>query len=136
MKVIICGAGKVGTSIAKHLVSQQNDVTVIDQSTDLIKDINEKVDLKTVIGSASNPSILTSIKLMPDSIIFVTTLGNNVVPFVVIFTVGTYFLAIFDNSNISLFIKGSASPPQCIHSKPFNSGINFLNFSRSPFLSK
>ena len=32
MKVIICGAGKVGTSIAKHLVSQKNDVTVIDQS--------------------------------------------------------------------------------------------------------
>ena len=30
MKVIICGAGKVGTSIAKHLVSQKNDVTVID----------------------------------------------------------------------------------------------------------
>ena len=36
MKVIVCGAGKVGTSIAKHLVSQNNDVTVIDQSLDLI----------------------------------------------------------------------------------------------------
>ena len=45
MKVIICGAGKVGTSIAKHLVSQQNDVTVIDQSSDLINDIKEKSDL-------------------------------------------------------------------------------------------
>ena len=32
MKVIICGAGKVGTSIAKHLVNQKNDVTVIDRS--------------------------------------------------------------------------------------------------------
>ena len=40
MKVIICGAGKVGTSIAKHLVSQKNDVTVIDQSLELINDIN------------------------------------------------------------------------------------------------
>ena len=58
MKVIICGAGKVGTSIAKHLVSQKNDVTVIDQSPDLINDLREKVDLKTIIGSASNPSIL------------------------------------------------------------------------------
>ena len=58
MKVIICGAGKVGTSIAKHLVSQKNDVTVIDQSLDLINDIKEKVDLKTINGSASNPSIL------------------------------------------------------------------------------
>ena len=42
MKVIICGAGKVGTSIAKHLVSQKNDVTVIDQSLELINDIKEK----------------------------------------------------------------------------------------------
>ena len=52
MKVIICGAGKVGTSIAKHLVSQKNDVTVIDQSLELINDIKEKVDLKTINGSA------------------------------------------------------------------------------------
>ena len=58
MKVIICGAGKVGTSIARHLVSQNNDVTVIDQSANLINNLKEKVDLKTINGSASNPSIL------------------------------------------------------------------------------
>ena len=58
MKVITCGAGKVGTSIAKHLVSQDNDVTVVDRSNDLIREIREKVDLKTIIGSASNPSVL------------------------------------------------------------------------------
>ena len=44
MKVIVCGAGKVGTSIAKHLVSQNNDVTVIDQSLDLIK--KELINIK------------------------------------------------------------------------------------------
>ena len=32
MKIIICGAGKVGTSIAMHLVDQDNEVTVVDQS--------------------------------------------------------------------------------------------------------
>ena len=53
MKVIVCGAGKVGTSIAKHLVSQSNDVTVIDQSSELIDEIKEKVDLNTINGSAS-----------------------------------------------------------------------------------
>ena len=58
MKVIICGAGKVGTSIAKHLVAQKNDVTVIDRSDDLINKLREKVDLKTIVGSASNPSVL------------------------------------------------------------------------------
>ena len=53
MKVIICGAGKVGTSIAKHLVDQSNDVTVIDQSVDLIGNIRDKIDLKTIVGSAT-----------------------------------------------------------------------------------
>ena len=41
MKVIICGAGKVGTSIARHLVSQNNDVTAIDQSSDLINELKQ-----------------------------------------------------------------------------------------------
>ena len=58
MKVIICGAGKVGASIAKHLVDQKNDVTVIDRSDELINKLREKVDLKTIVGSASNPSVL------------------------------------------------------------------------------
>ncbi len=58
MKIIICGAGKVGTSIAKHLVEQKNDVIVIDRSDELISKLKEKVDLKTILGSASNPSIL------------------------------------------------------------------------------
>ena len=58
MKIIICGAGKVGTSIARHLVNQKNDVTVIDRSEELISKLKEKVDLKTIVGSASNPSVL------------------------------------------------------------------------------
>ena len=58
MKVIICGAGKVGASIAKHLVDQKNEVTVIDRSDELINKLREKVDLKTIVGSASNPSVL------------------------------------------------------------------------------
>ena len=58
MKIIICGAGKVGTTIAKHLVEQKNDVTVVDRSDELINKLREKVDLKTIVGSASNPSVL------------------------------------------------------------------------------
>ena len=50
MKVIICGAGKEGTSIAKHLVLQKNDVTVIDQSLELINDIKERSTLKQLMG--------------------------------------------------------------------------------------
>jgi trk system potassium uptake protein TrkA len=78
MKVIICGAGKVGTSIAKHLVSQNNDVTVIDQSLDLINEIREKVDLKTINGSASNPSILKKAGADETDMIIAVTLQDEI----------------------------------------------------------
>ena len=42
----------------KHLVDQKNDVTVVDRSDELINKLREKVDLKTIVGSASNPSVL------------------------------------------------------------------------------
>ncbi len=78
MKVIICGAGKVGTSIARHLVTQNNDVTVIDQSLDLINEINEKVDLKTINGSASNPSILKKAGAEEADMIIAVTLHDEI----------------------------------------------------------
>ncbi len=78
MKIIICGAGKVGTSIAKHLVDQGNEVTVIDQSKKLISEINEKVDLKTILGSASYPSILESAGCSDADMIIAVTLQDEI----------------------------------------------------------
>ncbi len=78
MKVIICGAGKVGTSIARHLVSQKNDVNVIDQSINLINEIREKVDLKTINGSASNPSVLKKAGADETDMIIAVTLQDEI----------------------------------------------------------
>ena len=78
MKIIICGAGKVGTSIAKHLVDQGNEVTVIDQSKKLISDIKEKVDLKTIIGSASYPSVLENAGCSDADMIIAVTLQDEI----------------------------------------------------------
>ena len=49
MKVIICGAGQVGTSIAKQLTLEDNDVTVIDQSQKLIEKINNSLDVTALV---------------------------------------------------------------------------------------
>ena len=78
MKVIICGAGKVGSSIAEHLVDQGNEVTVIDQSKELISALNEKVDLKTIVGSASYPSILESAGCENADMIIAVTLQDEI----------------------------------------------------------
>jgi trk system potassium uptake protein TrkA len=58
MKVIVCGSGQVGFNIARHLALENNDVTVIDQSPDLIHRISDTLDVKGVVGHASRPDVL------------------------------------------------------------------------------
>ena len=58
MNIIICGAGKVGFSISKQLSSQGHSVTVIDQSSEDVKKINDTQDVKGIVGRASLPSVL------------------------------------------------------------------------------
>jgi trk system potassium uptake protein TrkA len=58
MNIIICGAGKVGFSISNQLSAQGHSVTVIDQTSEDIKKINETQDVKGVVGRATFPSVL------------------------------------------------------------------------------
>ncbi len=58
MKVIVCGAGQVGFNIARHLASENIDVTVIDQSAELIKKIGDLLDVQGMVGFASHPEML------------------------------------------------------------------------------
>ncbi|MSO65458.1 MAG: Trk system potassium transporter TrkA [Alphaproteobacteria bacterium] len=58
MKFIVCGAGQVGTSITEQLVSENNDVTVIDQSADRIKRLNDTLDVRALQGHAAHPEML------------------------------------------------------------------------------
>lgn len=60
MKVIVCGAGRVGTAIARQLSSENNSVTVIDQSADLIRRITEAEDVRGIVGHAAYPDVLES----------------------------------------------------------------------------
>ncbi len=59
MKIIILGAGQVGSSLAEHL-SQDNDVTVIDINSDNLNALQEHLDIRTICGSASYPNVLMS----------------------------------------------------------------------------
>ncbi len=58
MKVIICGAGQVGWQIARHLSSERNDVTVVDNNPELILRATETLDVNGVTGNASYPEVL------------------------------------------------------------------------------
>ncbi|MBA4262543.1 MAG: Trk system potassium transporter TrkA [Comamonadaceae bacterium] len=58
MKIIILGAGRVGESVAESLVSEQNDITVIDQDPARLRLLAEKLDLRGVVGNGIQPSVL------------------------------------------------------------------------------
>ena len=58
MNIIICGAGRVGFSISKQLSAQGHSITVVDQSSDFIKKINDSQDVKGIVGRATFPSVL------------------------------------------------------------------------------
>ncbi|MBT5108747.1 MAG: Trk system potassium transporter TrkA [Rhodospirillaceae bacterium] len=58
MKVVICGAGQVGFNIARYLSLENNDVTVIDQSPELIGKINDSLDVQAFVGHAAHPDSL------------------------------------------------------------------------------
>ncbi len=58
MQVIVCGAGQVGSNIARYLSGEKADVTVIDQSPELVQKLVESLDVKGLVGFASHPDVL------------------------------------------------------------------------------
>ena len=58
MKVIVCGAGQVGLTIASTLAEENNRVTIIDQRPEMLRKVAESLDVATVLGQASHPSVL------------------------------------------------------------------------------
>lgn len=58
MKIIILGAGQVGTTLAESLVSEDNDITLVDNNENRLSALQDKHDLRVVGGSASSPRVL------------------------------------------------------------------------------
>ncbi|MCC5809784.1 MAG: Trk system potassium transporter TrkA [Ectothiorhodospiraceae bacterium] len=58
MKIIILGAGQVGSSLAHNLASEANDVTLVDTDARLLQDLQDRLDLRTVQGNATHPPVL------------------------------------------------------------------------------
>ena len=58
MRIVILGAGQVGSSVAENLVSEANDITVVDTDAGRLNKLQDRLDLRTVIGNAGHPEIL------------------------------------------------------------------------------
>ena len=58
MKIIILGAGQVGASVAENLVSEANDITLVDTSPEHLEILRDRLELRTVLGNAASPTVL------------------------------------------------------------------------------
>ncbi len=58
MKIIILGAGQVGGSVAENLAREANDITVVDHDAKRLQALQDRLDLRTVLGQASHPEVL------------------------------------------------------------------------------
>ncbi|MEJ2654030.1 MAG: Trk system potassium transporter TrkA [Acidihalobacter sp.] len=58
MKIIVLGAGRVGSSVAQHLASEANDITVVDTRAEVLRELQDRLDLRTLVGHASHPEVL------------------------------------------------------------------------------
>lgn len=78
MRVIICGAGQVGFSIASYLARDDNDITVIDHDPDLIGKVNAELDANGIVGHASSPDALEAAGAREADMILAVTSSDEV----------------------------------------------------------
>lgn len=78
MRIIICGAGRVGSGIASRLAVENNDVTIVDQSKDLIRTITERLDVRGVVGNGSYPDVLVEAGAREADMIIAVTYSDEV----------------------------------------------------------
>ena len=78
MNIIICGAGRVGFTIAKLLSEQNHSITIIDQSSEDIQKINGSLDVKAIVGKATYPSILEKANASDADMIIAVTKNDEI----------------------------------------------------------
>ena len=78
MNIIICGAGRVGYTISKLLSEQDHSITVIDQSSEDIQKINEDLDVKSIVGKATFPTVLEKANANEADMIIAVTRSDEI----------------------------------------------------------
>jgi trk system potassium uptake protein TrkA len=58
MKIIILGAGQVGGTLAEHLANERNDITLVDSNGELLRELQDRLDINTITGHAAHPKVI------------------------------------------------------------------------------
>lgn len=78
MKIIILGAGQVGGTLAENLASEANDITIVDTDMSRLRELQDRLDIRTVEGKASYPSILDQAGALDADMLIAVTNSDEV----------------------------------------------------------
>ncbi len=78
MKILILGAGQVGSTVAESLVSEANDITIVDSDGEKLRQLQDRLDLRTLTGNAAHPSILEKAGIEDTDILLAVTQSDEV----------------------------------------------------------
>jgi trk system potassium uptake protein TrkA len=78
MKIVILGAGQVGSTVAHSLSSEENDITVVDTNATHLKNLQDRLDIRGVIGFASHPTVLVRAGIEDADLIIALTSSDEV----------------------------------------------------------
>lgn len=78
MKILILGAGQVGSTVAESLTSEANDITVVDTDGDKLGQLQDRLDLRTLTGNAAHPTILEQAGIADADMLLAVTQSDEV----------------------------------------------------------
>lgn len=78
MKILILGAGQVGSTVAESLVGEANDITIVDTDADKLRLLQDRFDLRTLRGNASHPSVLDQAGIADADMLLAVTQSDEV----------------------------------------------------------
>ena len=78
MKIIIAGAGQVGSTLAENLANEANDVTIIDIDAERLRELQDQLDIRGITGMASHPDVLTRAGIQDADMLIAVTNSDEV----------------------------------------------------------
>ena len=79
MNILILGAGQVGRALAKSLaIDPQNHITIIDQDSKRLSIVQKYLDIRTIQGHASYPSILEDANIVSMDMVIAVTVSDEI----------------------------------------------------------
>jgi trk system potassium uptake protein TrkA len=78
MKIVILGAGQVGSTVANALVHEDNDITIVDKDERRLKELQDQMDIRSVLGYASHPKVMQRAGIEDADLVIALTSSDEV----------------------------------------------------------